>query len=80
MISVQDPKVHVSSAKSRPCCTNHAMFREREVTVDNGITALQPTLMLQLSDVSLCLGGVKKEYSGLLLTCIEGRRQYVSNY
>ena len=80
MISVHDPKVHVSSAKSRLFCTNHAMFREREAMVDNGITALQPTLMLRLSDVSLCLGGVRKEYSGLSLTCIEGNRQYVGNY
>ena len=77
---VLDPKICVSLAKSRLFCTNHAMFREREAMVDNGITALQPTLMLQLSDVSSSLVGVRKEYSGLSLTCIEGNRQDVGNY
>ena len=47
--------------------------------MDNGITALQPTLMLQSSDVSLFLGGVRMEYSGLSLIYIEGTRQDVDN-
>ena len=55
------------------------MFLEREGMVDSGITALQHTLMLQSSDVSLCLGGVRTEYSGLSLTYIEGTRQDVDN-
>ena len=48
------------------------MFREREAMADNGIIALQPTLMLRLSDVSLYPDGVRMESSGLLPTYIGG--------